>query len=406
MLSSFLVFTSSILQKCEANLTKVPDPPNSSYVLKHISILTRHGARSPLNTYVLKDFSGAWICDSPDSPASRIEAIPMDHPRHYHRIIDQRVTEFSPNCRRGELILEGQDQHYRLGSTYKSYLIDSLKFLDEKLHPSNIYIRASSYDRTYRSAVSFLSGLYPPKTENELIDIITGVPNSDVLRPNKLFCKNITDLYAIYLSSEQCQKDVEEAKIVLKPFCDYIKADCDKLTQSTADRYCDYLNTMKCTERQLPSDLNDNLFDFCMRYQGNQLFNLYGFNDTFRTYGGSYTLREIFRVLDSHINGETTAKFALFSAHDSTVAAVLAALKFDYSKLLTIPPLASHLTMEVYEKENELYCRWVFNGDVINLPLVDDLLGKIPDGYIYSLNDFYQVYRPRVNKQVVCPEMP
>lgn len=389
-----MYFSLALLDRCKAN-TKVPvklDP--TKYKLQTVVTITRHGARSPLNRYIDRKFSGSWVCDGEDAISTRIEAVPLEAPRRIHHILDTRFTQFPPSCRAGDLTLEGMDQHKALGAAYRSYLIDDLKLLDQTINPNQIFVRATSYDRTYRSALAFLNGLYPPQTMNELIDIMTGTDDGDVLRPHKKFCPEIQDLYDNYTARQETIDEIEEARQKLSDVIQYLGI--GSWDQSVADRVCDYINTFRCNEREMPSIFTDDHFDYCMKFQANQLFNLYGHDDETRGIGGSYGMREVLSIVDNTLSGLSRVKFALLSSHDSTVATLLSVLG---TRLDELPPLASHLTFEVYLMDTEPVCRWIFNGEVLKIPMLGE---PLTDG-VYYLHDFESIIRPLIDH---CPEMP
>ena len=161
---------------------QAPDrtPPKlDNYTLKHMTLLLRHGHRTPSHPQLPLQSRGRWECDNDDAPAPRMEAAPSGYYRYYKQVLDETLIDYPPSCRPGDLTVVGQQMHVQLGGKYRKYLVDDLKFLPEKMKPSLFKFYTSPVERTFRSAESFISGFYPPLSDNEVISIIQGTTNSN-----------------------------------------------------------------------------------------------------------------------------------------------------------------------------------------------------------------------------------
>ena len=393
---NFLLFLSySTKDECVAqhSYTILED---KNYTLKQIQILTRHGARSPLDTFQPREMRGAWRCDSTNAQSGRIEAIPLSKPRRVRTILDNRFAEYPPNCRLGDLIIEGMEQHVRLGSIMREYLIDKLQFLPDTLDPTILFARCTSYDRTYRSALSFLAGLYPPASPYEIVDLVSGSPSLDPLRPKKDFCKDFQNYYDEYFQSDDFQKYFNETRDYVQPVLDYLNISKEKVDFSKLDKISDWVTTMYCNDKYMPDTITQEIINKCREYQGTMLYGFYAHNATKRGIPFSYGFREMGRLLDAFTNGESNYRFILLSAHDSTVAAFLSMLGYTET---FIPPLASYVAMEVYlhEPSQEYYIRFVFNGQPVTLSFMNNKS-------LVNLHEFRQYIDPMTLPY--CPEMP
>ena len=390
MLGLFYIFSISTISECIAT-TNHDIFNDTNYKLIHIQVVTRHGARSPLDPFLPKTHRGSWQCDSSDSNAPRVESVPFDLPRRIHHLLDPRMAEYPPNCRLGDLLIDGMDQHLELGKSYRNYLINNLNFLPNLLDPNLIFIRATAYDRTYRSALSFLNGFYPPATQGEILNIITGSPTLDPLRPNKDVCLDIKNLYDNFISSDNFKFFKENTIKEIENILNYLNE--TTTDPKRIDKICDWVTTMYCNDKLMYPNITQNEINSCRKFQGFMLYGLYGKDDETRGIGYSYGMREMFKILDESISGINMIKFVLLSAHDSTIAAFLSLLGYSNE---FIPPLASNIAMEIYKKDQEHFIRFVYNGIPLQLPLFSNNI-------LIKLHDFKQKIFPLINK---CPEMP
>ncbi|KAH0789888.1 histidine acid phosphatase [Histomonas meleagridis] len=390
MLLLLFSFASSFRQVCVANPTP-PEPPGDGYELIHIQVVTRHGARSPLDGYLKQKDRGIWRCDSPDAVSGRVEAVPLVHHRKVRTILDNRFADYPPNCRLGELTIEGMQMHLKLGKAYRKYLVDDLHFLDETYNPDQIYIRSTAYDRTFKSALSFIGGLYESQSVNELIDITSGPSSNDLFRPSHKTCGDIKNLYQKYVDSDKFKEFLARSGEILKPVREYLNL--TEWTQSSGNKACDWVFTMYCNEKTMSPDINQTHIDICSEMLARNLYDLYLQDDETMGIGFSAGMRELLRVLNMSLSGESTVKFALHSTHDSTVSVFMSLLG---NRLDTLPPLASHLAMEVYQKNNEKYVRFVLNGKPLPIKFMNDQI-------MVKLDDFITNVKPKIN---YCKEFP
>lgn len=101
------------------------------------------------------------------------------------------AAEFPPSCEMGDLTASGAHELEQLGAAYRRYLVDShFPFLAAGyIDPSELFVRVTSSRSTFQSAVSFFRGLYPPAMPDEVLQIMVGSPERDILRPASLFAK-------------------------------------------------------------------------------------------------------------------------------------------------------------------------------------------------------------------------
>lgn len=360
----FLIYSAtSIDDKCVGTL-KTP-APISGKTLKYVQVLTRHGARAPLSSFgVPMHFRGYWQCDSDDAIAPRMHAAPINHFRRFKQVLDQRLVEYLPNCRSGDLILSGMDQHVKLGELYHKYIYDEHKlFSDLVPDPETIYARCSDIERTFRSAQAFLHGLFPPQSPNEIIDIVTDSSEFSRLRINFGVCHDLSELYQNWTKSENFTNWTNEKWEKIKTVADFLKL---QKSGDNVNAVCDYVATQWCSDKQAPSVVTDEIRTVCVNAIADYAYDLYTTNPWVT---GSYTMRELMRIPKMIQNKQSKVKFALFSAHDTTIMAIKTLIEGKNAKVDRIPGYGSHLAMELWEdnSDKELYIRFALNGENLNI---------------------------------------
>ena len=367
MLSLLFAFSHSYDEQCVAP-HNFPDRIDGK-TLKFVEVLTRHGARAPLGSYdVPVAFRGYWQCDSDDAIAPRMHAAPIEHYRRFKQVIDQRLTEYLPNCRSGDLTLSGMMQHKKLGEAYHTYLYETTKLFKEETElipdPSTIFARCSDVERTFRSAQSFLHGVFPPQSPNEIIDIVADTDAGALLRPNKDWCQDMTDLWNNHTQTDEYKSWVKTSYEKVQPVIEFLNL--EGMTGENVNTACDYVSTHYCDDKQPPSVVTPEIEQICLNITGDWLYDYYLKNPSIT---GSYGMRELLRIPKLIKAGKSSIKFALMSSHDTTVAAINALLGGKAARHPRIPPFASHLLIELWEDDTtkELYIRCALNGELIPL---------------------------------------
>lgn len=341
-------------------------PPIKNGTLLQIQVLIRHGARAGGVQFAPSE-GNEWHCDEFDSESPRINPAPFIQPRNYHDSFDQRLLTYKPSCREKDLTIEGMNQHYELGQMYRKYLVEENKLLPKELDPDLIFARATEKDRTMRSAISFLQGLYHSKSPNEIINVMTDNKAAGILHPSAGWCKALKNQVKDFYSSNDFMKNVWNTSRYQKYSTLFQKYNQD-FNPKAFKQFCSWVVIFHCTKHNLPSFITDENIDDAINFMAQYH---YGVNDNnkYRGLASAPLFREMFSLAEKFLSGEVNQKFVLLSSHDTALSAYLVTLgqKFDAA-----PPLRSHLALELWEYGSSIYSRYVYNGEVLTIPFMNN----------------------------------
>jgi acid phosphatase len=381
MLASLLLLTAALDVDCVAPL--LTPAPVAGKSLKFLGVMTANGARAPLNAYLPPIGRGYWLCDTDGAPAPRIHAAPIDHFRRFRQIFDQRLSDWPPNCRCGDLIVTGMAQAEALGALYRAYLFDNTRLFDSlPVPPSNTFVRCSDSERTFRSAEAFLQGCLPAQSPNEVIDVTTDTASGSLLRLNPDWFRDARDVRARWTATAEYAALVNATWEAIADFAAVLGV--YEESEDAIEAVCDLAAAYYCSGKRLPSSANTTVQRACLEALGNFTFGLLESNATVL---GSYIVRELLRPARLFANGTSDAKFALESSHQTAVAAVLVFLS-GRGAFVARPPLRSHLAYELWRADGDAdyVIRWAINGREVPLRECDGRT-QVP------LGEFLEKYR-------------
>ena len=275
----------------------------------------------------------------------------------------------NPNCQAGDLLIEGMRQHYELGQFYQQYLIQELHFLPRLIHPEYMELRSSYVERTFRSGESFMAGLYPPVSPNEFITFTTGSESLDYLTIDASFCSDLAKDVNTFDKSEKLTNRIEQNRILYKEIYEALNATVDK---SNWRHLGDILGLAYCSNQNFPKAIEHLITEEIFNHsQTDSGFYYYGLYSVTRGVSSAPIFRDLFNKLDEK---NSSKRFFLFSAHDTTLASILATLGYVDDRL---PTFRSHLAFEIWEKpkgSGKKYVRIVMNGDEVNIGNGNDIV--------------------------------
>ena len=145
-----------------------PFKKDENFVLEHVSIIIRHGLRTP-NDRLLND-NTVWECGSRNMLlASFHEQGPLHNSslginQFYQRkaIVTEKDSHLRGNCEHGQLTYKGFAQHLKLGSLLRERYVEQAGFLPQIYkNDGSVFVRSSNMERTFESVQALLNGLYP-----------------------------------------------------------------------------------------------------------------------------------------------------------------------------------------------------------------------------------------------------
>lgn len=299
----------------------------------------------------------------------------------------------------GQLTAIGQRAHYELGQRLRERYVDT-GFLSSSYSVGEIYVRSTDVDRTLMSAQSQMAGLFPPGSprnddvrvkfgkdalhENEggLPHLFQPVPIHTVARTDDMvLLPGANCPRHIQLMAEKRNSDEFVAK--MKQEADFLKTvgriaqvddpssfsvfDLEKLSDNWK---CFAAHSVPLPDEATPDIVShaQNLSNWLITFgntglEANRLRAGLVLN-TVREFMAMAVLNEEHQLPDGL--RPNLKKFLLLSAHDTTVAATLAALRVFDNRY---PPYNSTVIWELYKTSNGTYFVTVeFNGQKLLLP--------------------------------------
>lgn len=356
----FLSFSSSLKfdYTCTPKHKALPKPDNAT--LEQVILLTRHGFRAPFDGYGQYKPNG-WICESNTSASPRMSTSLTEKYRRYHTIYEPEILAYPPSCRTADLTVEGQDMHEELGKFYRTHLVDELNFLPPYYDPDFMYIRSSEPERCIRSAESFIHGMYPPESPDELLKIITGTDLEEILHPRPDHCDDLTKSYKDWIQSPKYLEKKATAEPLLRKLVEDTGLEWDDWQWLWVG---DWLYTIACVGKEIPDFITQEMLDVAINAVEFYTIDFYQHQ---RGVAGASILREILQHIEAKQAGENNKKFVLLSGHDISIVAALDILGVKINK---IPPFASHLAFEIWRMGGRFYVRAVLNGEEMMKPIL------------------------------------
>lgn len=352
---------------CSADLD-APLPINATNkVLRHVSIIHRHGARVPYlggpKAASKTNIPGPavnWTCNLLSQVANADGD--AQAPRNLVKFYVDHQNVLPGDCMLGQLTLIGQQQHHRLGQAYRAKYVHLLRFMPSVFNASQVWFRSTDYQRTLASLEANWGGFYPAKlrpTGQERISVSTRDQDTE---------------YLLGADSVNACRAAGPLLTALNQTAAYqaLLADLALLQQSAAAQVGttdlsilrDHSWCRKCTGLPDFNGLTADLFDAIDGNITAEAFLRRGTPALQRLAIGPF-FNNVVRMMRAVEKGsDAMPLWAHYSAHDSTLTAVFAALD---NAVTLWPGYASHVEFELWQDQSDqtFYVQVSLNGKVL-----------------------------------------
>ncbi|XP_050970542.1 lysosomal acid phosphatase isoform X2 [Labeo rohita] len=310
---------------------------NGERTLKFVTVLYRHGDRSPIKAYPTDPYKeSAW-------------------PQGF-----------------GQLSQEGMKQHFELGQFLKKRYTG---FLSEDYERHEMFIRSTDVDRTLMSAEANLAGMFPPNGSEvfnpdlkwQPIPVHTVPVNEEMLLsfplddcPRYAQLMNETEKTDIFVNMAETYKDFIE---MVRNKTGLEKASLETIWGVYDTLFCEAKHEKRPPDWVTPSVMET--LKVLKNFGFQILFGVYKRNEKCRLQGG-LLLDQIIKNLSNAAQPDSKqkVKMIMYSAHDTTVVALQEALNV-FNGLQ--PPYASCHLIELYQEENGTFSVEMFYRNDTNV---------------------------------------
>jgi len=371
---------------CEAPIPAAMPPTPSTSKLIQAFVLSRHGDRSPLYAIPneFKDERIVWNC----TLATPVRALTSDKTltsgsgiyylyENYGTGIFGRQEVWNGNCQTGQLTKLGGEMCTRMGAGLRNVYVDKYQLLPDTLTPETanlVHLRTTDFARTRESLASVMEGLYPTDKRAGVYLPVTIIPvSTDYLHPNAGCCVRLGQLVTNNtINNPEWMSRFNSVKTII----DKINVIAGTRGSSifddnyTVDGWADVLHSRECHNLPFPCNedrsvcVTQEMADAIYPVNDWESCNQYMGDETSKLAAGPFfvDINDAFTAMATTGKGP---KYIHYSAHDSTVAMVLAALKFDGG----FPPYASTVRFELWQTgDNQYAVQMVYNNQVIRPP--------------------------------------
>ncbi|XP_033471020.1 lysophosphatidic acid phosphatase type 6 [Epinephelus lanceolatus] len=340
----------------------------SSYELKLVQVVFRHGARTPLKS-IPDVMEAQWVPTLLEPPAHthiNYKVTDLDGgPRPPALVEDSyRKNTLTGGTYPGQLTTVGMQQLYELGKRLRRRYIEESPFLSSTFSPTEVYVRSTNIVRTIESAKCLVAGLFQQK-QKEIVPILTTDAESEILYPNYHGCKLLKSLgshrWAESATLPDIAADLQSIQnalgIAAHQRIDFILIRDDMVARETHGLPCpSVLDTWRNTVEQRAVDM------ICHVYEPSKRENL--------QLCVGRLLHTLLTNIDEKVQGtssEPNRKLFLYSAHDTTLIPCLMALGvFD----MRWPPYAADMTLELHQQQqtNKSFVKVSYVGEDLLIP--------------------------------------
>lgn len=285
----------------------------------------------------------------------------------------------------GELLPAGMEVERKLGERMRKKYVTSMKLLPESYIAGTLFVECSHFDRTIMSAQCLLLGFFPLGTGPVELYGYQPVPiHTEPIEPDMMVPDDSQgdgfDFWGLVRStvfSQQAWKDKEQS--LSTNFAVWSAATGYPINGLyDLKQLGDILEVSKKNKVPLPSDLSSQDVSTIIAAGEWAYWNLYQ-NQQVGQASSAALLSDMYARLHKATQPNQTQKWMLYSAHSSTLMALLSALG---APLCAVPPYASDFTIALYDQGSGSYIlKLTYNDSDVTLP--------ISSGSTCSLDQFH-----------------
>ncbi|XP_060658852.1 lysosomal acid phosphatase [Drosophila nasuta] len=310
------------------------EQPNSDSTLELVTLLFRHGPRTPVNTY----------------------------PK------DPYLNETYEPYGWGQLTNGGKLELYKIGKQLRKRY---RQFLPAYYRPDTVHAQSTESSRTMASLQMVLAGMFPPentpmewnkKLNWQPIPIVTEPEKTDLRLRQKVPCPryyeavwevmHTPEVVALHEANAQLMKELHELTGFNVTYSHHV-----------TDIYIS-LQTQLAYGLEVPEWAKD-YFPIKMRPLATKSYTYDAYTDEMKKLKGGYFLADLYKQLQAKIAGElkpADRKFFIYCAHDWTVANVLSALDVWGTQM---PRFSALIAFELHKRKDtgEYFVEIYFQND-------------------------------------------
>eukprot|EP00111_Clytia_hemisphaerica_P023920 TCONS_00070474-protein len=334
--------------------------------LHQVQVIFRHGARTPVYSHKIENTSftdAIWdkeklskTLDHSNIPFSlRLNSGKICKEISLDNVYQDR-PKLTGGMTVGQLTTVGQQQAYDLGQLFNKEYIQKFQLLSDHYLHSEVRVQSTNVRRTILTARSVVAGMYGKSNIKETLIINTMPFEEEYLLPNWSHCLRLKDRFEFL---QKYMKYLPSQDEVL-----YFNRLIENTDQENMIQFVPLHDIMVCREAhgfEVPKELKKVEKHLVRRASENQARILGGKDiDALRMSCGNL-LNEFCEVMEQAVKDNHPYKMNLYSAHDTTLNALLMAFgKWDrYSW----PRFASYIAFELYKhkEDDKHYVRVVYN---------------------------------------------
>jgi len=385
---------------------RAAEMPSTSSSLVNVILVTRHGARTPLN--ILPEPNHPQVEYPPELleelVLAKYKLVGLEGEKFDESVLsywDQKNMDrrLKGGAGRGQLTRIGERQLYDIGRELRQKYVNELKFLSPKYDHNEIYVRSSHYRRTIRSAKSLLAGLYLESVNDTSVEpFLMHIQKleDDFIFPNHLNCPYFTEMYtfmhklSLYTNVEYLTELIELNRVLNKVSMtaeDYKRSmfnhkdEIDhghiKQFKHTFTGFRDDMAARHAHGLPLPDVKGvKELFEKSERYAAMELHAAKSHNLKISCGQFLHLIGENLKQGVASNSGDSGGhKFTYYSAHDSTIYAMLAAFDTITDANYEWPPFGATIVLELWKnkeekkrKDDEFTVKAFYCGNPIAIP--------------------------------------